>query len=134
MPGSVAEVFDGYPDAVRPRMLSLRALILETAGTIPGVGPLEESLRWGEPAYLTPESRSGTTLRLSWKPSAPDEAGVCVHCRTTLVERFRREEPTLDYDGNRRVVVREGAPLQKAALARFIAAALTYHRDRAGRR
>jgi hypothetical protein len=30
----------------------------------PGVGALHETLKWGQPAYLTPETRSGTTLRL----------------------------------------------------------------------
>jgi hypothetical protein len=34
-------------------MLALRASVLKTAVQTPGVGDIEESLKWGEPAYVT---------------------------------------------------------------------------------
>ncbi len=58
----VLAVFDGFAPQVRSRMLKLRALIFAVAKETDGVGPLEETLKWREPAYLTSKSKSGTTL------------------------------------------------------------------------
>ena len=65
----VAQVFDSYPPALRTRLLALRALIFEVAASTPGVGELEETLKWGEPAYLTTQSKSGSTVRIAWQPT-----------------------------------------------------------------
>lgn len=54
--------FDDYPQSVRPVMLRLRDLIYEVARATEGVGDLTETLKWGEPAYLTEKSKSGTTI------------------------------------------------------------------------
>ena len=72
----------------RPHMLALRSLVFETAAEMPQVGALEETLKWGEPAYLTP-SRSGTTIRMDWKPRAPEVCALYFNCQTTLVETLR---------------------------------------------
>ena len=58
----VAAVFDGYPPALRARLLMLRTLIFDCAAATDGVGNLVETLKWGQPAYLTERPRSGTTI------------------------------------------------------------------------
>lgn len=60
---SVASVFRSYPAALRPMLLALRELILDVAARTDGVGPLTETLKWGQPSYLTAETGSGTTVR-----------------------------------------------------------------------
>ena len=60
----VTRVFDGYPDAMRVKMMRLRQLVLDTASETEGVNSLEETLKWGEPSYLT---RGGSTVRIDWK-------------------------------------------------------------------
>ncbi|MDJ0788417.1 MAG: DUF1801 domain-containing protein [Myxococcota bacterium] len=131
----VAAVFEGYPPQLRRKLLALRALIFETAAATEGVGPIEETLKWGEPAYLTSESKSGSTIRIHWKESAPREYAMCFHCQTTLVSDFRRQFPDVfRFDGNRRIVFEAGDRLPKGPLASCIAAALTYHLDKAPRR
>ena len=45
-PPAIRAIFDGYPQLVRKRLLTLRELILETAETEESVGGLEEGLRW----------------------------------------------------------------------------------------
>ncbi|MGH0030796.1 MAG: DUF1801 domain-containing protein [Myxococcota bacterium] len=131
---AVAAVFDGYPPKARRRLLALRKLILDTAAATEGVGPLEETLKWGEPAYLTSESKAGTTVRIAWKESAPREYAVLFHCQTTLVGDFREQFPdTFRFDGNRRIVFGVDEPVPKAPLSACIAAALTYHRDKRAR-
>ncbi len=47
----------------------LRHLVLETASETEGVNKLEETLKWGEPSYLT---KNGSTIRMDWKKSKPD--------------------------------------------------------------
>ena len=69
----VAAVFDRYPERMRDKLLFLRRLIIETAATTEGVGELEETLKWGEPSYLTPQTKSGSTVRIDWKKKKEDE-------------------------------------------------------------
>ncbi len=131
----VAAAFERVPPRIRRELLALRRLIFETAAATPGVGAIEETLKWGEPAYLTPETKSGSTIRLGWKKSAPQEYAVCFHCQTTLVRDFRERFPDhFRFDENRRIVFRAGEPVAKDPLAHCIAEALTYHLGKKSRR
>lgn len=112
-------------------MLALRRLVFEVAAQLPDVGALEETLKWGEPAYLTPVSRSGTTIRMDWKPRSPDVCALYFNCQTTLVETFRSLFPEIfTYEGNRAVLMPLSALLPEEAVKTCIAAALTYHRSK----
>lgn len=125
----VAHAFAAYPPAVRRKLLALRALIFETASSIEGVGEIEETLKWGEPAYLTSESKSGSTIRIDWKKSNPLQYAMYFHCRTNLVETFRTLFPKeFKFDGDRAIVFDAADTVSTDALSVCIAAALTYHR------
>jgi Domain of unknown function (DU1801) len=130
----VANTFNAYPAAMRERMLSLRGLIFEVAGEHPAVGKLEETLKWGEPAYLTRASKSGSTIRIAWKAKQPEQVSMFFNCQTNLVESFRTLFPTgLQFAGNREIVMPKAKKLPLAELALCIEAALTYHlRRRSG--
>ena len=128
-PPPVAAAFAALPPASRARLLELRALIFEVAGATPGVGPLTETLKWGEPAYLTEASKSGSTIRLGVTRSEPPRCAIYLNCKTTLVEEYRAVfAEAFQFEGNRAVLLDPAAPLPKAALAQAIAMALTYHR------
>ncbi len=60
----VAAVFRSYHSGVAAKLLALRRLILDVASSTEGVGPVEETLRWGQPSYLTAQSGSGSTIRI----------------------------------------------------------------------
>jgi hypothetical protein len=125
----VERVFAGYPSAVRKKLLAVRALIFQVAASTPGVGALEETLKWGEPAYLTSETRSGSTVRIAWKKAKPTQYAIYFNCQTTLVDTFRTLFPDeLRFEGKRAIVFDEGNALPTDAIAFCIAAALTYHR------
>lgn len=112
-------------------MLALRKLIFETATAIDGVGPLTETLKWGEPAYLTEASKSGSTIRIGWKKAAPTRYALYFNCNTSLVETFRDQFGNdLTFEGNRAIVFDKDDPLPRDAVASCIASALTYHRDK----
>ena len=127
---AVARVFDAYPAPLRARLLALRELIFETAAATEGVGALDETLKWGEPAYLTTASKSGSTVRIDRKKASASQYAIYFNCRTGLVDTFRTLFPTgLRFEGNRAIVLDAGEPVPADALAFCIATALTYHRS-----
>ena len=110
--------------------MALRQLIFEIAEATEGVGPIRETLKWGEPAYLTEATGSGTTIRLGWKAAAPTRYAMYFHCRTHLVDSFRALFPELRFEGNRAIVFDESDEVPQEPLSVCIAMALTYHRDK----
>lgn len=126
---AVARVFEAYPEGVRDRMLELRDLLFEVAVGLPEVGPIEETLKWGEPAYLTSVTGSGSTVRMDWKAKAPEVCGLYFNCNTSLVETFRSLfGEALVFEGNRAVLVPVDGTFERDAVAACFTAALTYHK------
>ncbi len=134
MDAAVAKAFDAYPANIRRRLMELRALIFHVAAATDGVGEIEETLKWGEPAYLTSQTGSGSTLRIGWKASAPSQYAMYFHCQTSLIETFRTLFPAeFTFAGNRAIVFDESDTVPMDALAFCVSAALTYHhRPRTG--
>ncbi len=131
MPAAVTAAIASYPGPAFKTFHAIRAVVLRAAASNPSVGPLTETLRWGEPAYLTEVTRSGSTLRIAWKPANPDHVGVYLNCRTTLVESLREIYPdSFLYEGNRALVVRLDAPLPTDPLDHCARLAQTYHLKR----
>ncbi len=128
MDAAVAAVFDSYPAGIRLKLLGVRSLIFQTALENESIGTLTETLKWGEPAYLTEATKSGSTLRIAWKKSMPDQYGLYFNCRTTLVDTFRTLFPELAYEGNRAIVLSADEEPPWDSLGICIAATLTYHR------
>lgn len=129
MPPAVAAVYDAYPPRARKLLLGVRQRIFETAARHPEIGPLTETLKWGEPAYLPATTKSGTTLRLGWSPKRPDTAGLFVNCQTSLIETWRaRYADELTFIGNREIRLPLNRPLPEDPLRHCIAMALTYHK------
>lgn len=127
----VTAVLQGYPPVHRRKLLQIRKLIFETARKTEGVGKLEETLKWGEPAYLTSETGSGTTIRMAWKKSAPEQCAVHFHCQTSLVSTFREMfGDCFRFEGNRSIVFLRDDVVPKEQLSSCIALALTYHKNK----
>ncbi len=128
---TVEQVFSDYPDHVRPELMCLRQLVFDTAAEIEGVGKLEETLKWGEPSFLTSETKSGSTIRIDWKPRAADSYAMYFICHTNLVNTFREIYPDqLTFEGNRSIVFRLGEEYPVEAVKHCVSMALTYHLDK----
>lgn len=124
----VKAVFDAYPVDIRKRLLALRALIYATAAATEGVGPLTETLKWGQPSYLTEQTKSGSTIRID-ATKTPGQIAVYFICHTHLVDRFRSLFPdALRYDGNRAILFDAEDEIDEDVLAQCLAMALTYKR------
>ena len=123
---AVSEVFDAYPDAVGESLLFLRQLIFKTASEI-GINDLEETLKWGEPSYLT---KKGSTVRIAWRKSFPNEVGVFFNCKTTLVDTFKEVyRDQFKFEGNRAILfaITDNDKIPVEELKHCIALSLTYH-------
>lgn len=127
MDPKVRAAFDAAPSPAREGMLVLRQLIFATAAGLPEVGPVDEALRWNEPAYLTPVTRSGSTIRLG-TPKAGGFALYC-NCQTSLIPDFRDlMGDAFRYEGTRAVLFRSPEEIDAEKLPLLIARALTWHR------
>ena len=106
------------------RLLQVRDLIFDLADKL-DVGPLTETLKWGEPAYLTETTKAGSTVRLALKDGQP---AVFFVCNSGLVEGFRADFPELSYLGRRGILLDERA--DDGLLELCISRALTFHRNK----
>jgi hypothetical protein len=109
----------------------LRELIFKTAASTEGVGKLEETLKWDEPAYVTAQSQSGSTVRIDSKKARADQYAIYFHCQTSLVSTFKGMFPKkFKYEGNRAIVFNDKDKVPVKELGLCISMALTYHLDR----
>ena len=126
MPAEVRAAFDAFAPQARTGLLQLRDLILAQAADMPQVGPITEALRWGQPAYLTSQTKAGSTLRLG----VPKSGGFAlfVHCQTSLIADFRAVAgDRFRYEGQRAVLFARAGDLQPDLLALLIRRALGWH-------
>src|SRR5579872_2880697 len=123
---AVAEIFERYPPRIQKKLLALREIVFDVAASTPDIGELEETLKWGEPAYLPSQSRIGTTVRMDWKKASPSEYAMYFHCQTSLIETFRTLFPRdFRFDGNRAIVFHEDDILPVDAISYCVGMALT---------
>ncbi len=125
---NVRSIFDAYPPKVREKLYSLRELILNTAKTTKEVGEIEETLKWGEPAYLTSVSKSGSLIRIDRRRDNPDTYAMYFHCQTNLVENFKLMFGDIfTYEKNRALIFDINDDVPTEELSMCIHMALTYN-------
>ena len=127
----VFAVFQDYPHEIKSKLLFLLNLIFEVAKKANGVGELEETLKWGQPSYLTSQTKSGTTIRIDKVKSGKHDYAIFFNCQTTLVDTFRemfRDE--FEYEGNRALLFKTKDKIATEKLKLCISMALTYHLDK----
>ena len=124
----VAAVFQAYPAPLRKQLMVLRDLVFDVASKTAGVGALQETLKWGQPSYLTAESGSGTTVRIDRVKAAEGRYAIYFHCQSGLVETFRELSPdSFAFEGERAIVFAAADRVPVRALRHCIGLALTHH-------
>jgi hypothetical protein len=122
----VDTVFSNYPNSVRDKMLFLRKLIIDTASENEDIDEIEETLKWGEPSFVT---KHGSTLRIDWKQNSPDQYALYFQCTTRLVETFKMVfGKKFQYDGKRAIIFQLDDELPVEELKQCINATLNYHK------
>lgn len=105
----------------------IRALIERTAAETEGVGPLIESVKWGEPSFTPQKPRVGSSVRIQQR--ANGDVALMFICHTNLVEEFRTHYGNrLVFEGNRAIVLPDGRITDEEAVSHCLAMAFTYHR------
>lgn len=124
----IAVAFGAFPKSEQDQLLQVRTLIFAVAAETDGIGSITETLKWGQPAYLTEQCKSGTTIRLGIAADMPDHGILFVHCRTSLIEEFRNQFADFGgFVGHRSIAMHVKEPLPSAMLSMCIHRALTYH-------
>ena len=122
---SVTAKFDSFPSEVKEKLQTLRTLIIETATELESILEIEETLKWGEPSYLT---KKGSTIRISWSPKTPPQYGMYFTCSTNLVDTFKAVfGDVFRYENNRAILFNFDDPIPQKELKECIEMALTYH-------
>lgn len=117
--------FESYPNEARKKLNFLRKLILETASENESIHEIEETLKWGEPSYLT---KKGSTIRMDWKEKSPHQYAMYFKCTSRLVSTFKTVFGDLfKYEKTRAIVFNMEDKIPEAELKECIEMALTYH-------
>ena len=122
----VKDVFDNYPETVQHQLSYLRALVISVASEISGLVTLEETLKWGEPSYLT---KQGSTIRMDWKAKNPEQYAIYFKCTSKLVPTFKTIYKNIfEYEDNRAIVFKLNDIIPETELKSCISMALRYHK------
>ena len=115
--------FEEYPEKVRLRLEELRTLILKIASDLE-LGEVEESLKWSEHSYSV---KTGSPIRTDWKLKSPNQYYLFFNCQTKLIDTFRElHNDTLEFQGNRAIVLSLSSSLPEAEIKNCLELALTY--------
>ncbi len=122
----VTSLIETYPACVRKRLLYLRQLIIETASEQEEITVLDETLKWGEPSYLT---KHGSTIRMDWKQETPEQYALYFKCTSKLVPTFRRLfKDVFSFERQRAILFRINEEIPENELKCCVRAALRYHK------
>ncbi len=118
--------FAAYPDFIRDRLQYLRALVIEIAKEVPEITSLEETLKWGEPSFVT---KNGSTLRIDWKERTPDQYAMYFQCSSRLVDTFRLVfDNKFHFEEKRAIIFQLNQKIPVTELKKCIKATLMYHK------
>ncbi len=122
----VKEVFENYPIKLQCKLLELRELIIKTASGCKDINKFEETLKWGEPSYV---SNIGSTIRLGKVKASENKYALYFHCKTKLVDTFRElYSDIFTFDGNRAIIFNESDRISIKELEHCILMSLRYHK------
>ena len=120
----VKELIKSYPSIAQKRLLHLRDLIISTAKKIDEINKIEETLKWGEPSYIT---KNGSTIRIDWKRKNPEQYSMYFNCKTKLIDTFKElYKDRFQFKGNREITFQINEDIYLEELSHCIELALTY--------
>ncbi len=127
MPTAFLDQITHWAVPAQLRLQSLRTLFHDVAEAAE-IGPLDESLKWGQPAWRPRRPRTGSTLRLNWSPDDPDHITAFVDCKTDLAAQMQLRFPDLPGNDGRRALRFDLTSTNSDALWQLAFLTFTYHR------
>ncbi|PJZ46968.1 DUF1801 domain-containing protein [Leptospira brenneri] len=107
------------------KFMEIRTWIYELSESDDRIGELEECLKWGEPSFLTPKTKSGSTIRIGKVDNS--EFALYFNCKTSIAKEIALEFPELKCDGKRALYFEAKKKLPKAKVIICLKKALLYH-------
>lgn len=133
-PAPLLSALTTWSDPARDALWACRGLFHDVASQAK-VGPLDESLKWGQPAWRPRAPRTGSTLRMGWSAGRAQHLLLFVDCKTDLAARMRDLYPDLpDNDGRRQIALDLDRPLPEQAVSHLAQMTFCYHLSRRGAR
>lgn len=124
----IEQVFESFPENLKPHLRWLRTVVLATAAETEGVGAIHETVRRGLPAYITKDSQSGTTIRIGPVRDRPGYYAVFFNSQLDLVSSFRSQFAGLfEFEGTHAIAFHVNDEVPLAAVCSCIRTALTYY-------
>jgi len=123
---AVQKTFQMYPSPYKTKLMAIRELIFKIAKKSPEIGEITETLKWGEPSYLPKQRNIGTTIRLHWLETKPNQYGIYFNCQTNLIEQFKKKfGKKFQYEGKRALIFNLEDDLKPSEITDCIYMALT---------
>jgi Domain of unknown function (DU1801) len=117
-----------YTPEIQAQLKNLRHLVLYIAAKTEGVGEIEEALKWGQPSFLTTETKSGSTIRIDGRRNDPTKYAMYFHCKSGLIDEFKQHyNGALNFEGKRAIIFDAKDELPTEILGHCISLALTHH-------
>ncbi len=124
---TIASVFNTYPKDARQSLLHIRSLIYSIADSDTKIGSIIEELKWGEASFATHKPKSGTPVRMAYRPQS-NKCAIMVHCSTTVIDDFKQvPHKGIEFEKNRAILFPADASFDEGTLKSFLKSALTYH-------
>lgn len=108
------------------KVMEIRNWIYEIAESNDLIGEIEECMKWGQPSFLTPKTKSGSTIRIGKVDDS--EFALYFNCKTTIAKEIAREFPEWNCDGKRALYFKANQKLSKTKLITCLNKALLYHK------
>jgi hypothetical protein len=126
--GKKLEIYEEYPIKVKAFLLEMRNIILDIAKKEKEVGFIEEVVRWGQPTFLTTETKSGTMIRIDRYKKQDDKIAIYFHCQTQIIKMIHlKYGDKLTYDGNRAIIFDINKSLPRRVIKDCALLALRYN-------
>ncbi|MBM9590534.1 DUF1801 domain-containing protein [Leptospira sp. 201903075] len=108
------------------KVMEIRNWIYEIAESNDLIGEIEECMKWGQPSFLTPKTKSGSTIRIGKVDDS--EFALYFNCKTTIAKEIAMEFPEWNCDGKRALYLKANQKLSKTKLITCLNKALLYHK------
>ncbi|MGE8720984.1 DUF1801 domain-containing protein [Leptospira terpstrae] len=123
---SLSSYYFNLSPVMLDKFMEIRNWIYEISQANDQIGEIEECIKWGQPSFLTPITKSGSTIRIGKVNDA--EFALFFNCKTTIAQEIAIEFPELKCDGKRALYFAANQKLAKTKVISCLQKALLYHK------
>ncbi|MBM9548127.1 DUF1801 domain-containing protein [Leptospira sp. 201903074] len=123
---SLSSYYFNLTPVMLDKFMEIRNWIYEISQSNDQIGEIEECIKWGQPSFLTPKTKSGSTIRIGKVNDS--EYALYFNCKTSIAQEIAIEFPELKCDGKRALYLEANQKLSKTKLIVCLKKALLYHK------